>query len=617
MSNPYRKNSEFGEHSEEYPVMREPAYIPGEEWLSADNANAPEDTSPAPEITLPGNFSSDNRDRADRRRRRLKKLMFAFAAACIMFVAFKPLGLFKSTQAGGDIPPEEPENTFSLDDITDIPGDDDEPSIRIDYALLNGDTVEYSYFVLPGESQWNEGGMISGGWVYPVSVEAKVVDETGNTAYASDNPDIWEGSRGAFIYTVDAAGLTGEMKLVLTGSFTHNGTDKAVTAVRSVDIKPPEADTYAEVEAEADDSFTVSYHAKMTPQTSDKTAYDLETTAFYFSWYDENEEYMGGNGSVWNENDESVLPQPVFENSSYNISYEGPSSLSEAGDTVGYFSVVLELKDRNTGLPVTIETGLQPVPKPVEDDTIPYCDIIAYAFSSEMHADLVFSDMHKAYKVTLEVWDPRLETLESSEDITREALEESTYHVEPFFTDVIFHAHEDYYNYENYPESVRFTVVINYTDEGFDRTVSYSAETTEENGVFIKYLPDSESTWDPENAGSLYFSIEPSVGIPYNEVYFNQPEKVTGPGIVSITVTIDGKKIPASDFMIDNYEMTNVTFEDGRTADITYTEVRLKRPAGINEGEGKKAVVSITHYLTGRDMVWTTEKEMEFTVEPD
>ena len=566
MSNPYRKNSEFGEHSEEYPVMREPAYIPGEEWLSADNANAPEDTSPAPEITLPGNFSSDNRDRADRRRRRLKKLMFAFAAACIMFVAFKPLGLFKSTQAGGDIPPEEPENTFSLDDITDIPGDDDEPSIRIDYALLNGDTVEYSYFVLPGESQWNEGGMISGGWVYPVSVEARVVDETGNTAYASDNPDIWESSRGAFIYTVDAAGLTGEMKLVLTGSFTHNGTDKAVTAVRSVDIKPPEADTYAEVEAEADDSFTVSYHAKMTPQTSDKTAYDMETTAFYFSWYDENEEYMGGNGSVWNENDESVLPQPVFENSSYNISYEGPSSLSEAGDTVGYFSVVLELK---------------------------------------------------AYKVTLEVWDPRLETLESSEDITWEALEESTYHVEPFFTDVIFHAHEDYYNYENYPESVRFTVVINYTDEGFDRTVSYSAETTEENGVFIKYLPDSESTWDPENAGSLYFSIEPSVGIPYNEVYFNQPEKVTGPGIVSITVTIDGKKIPASDFMIDNYEMTNVTFEDGRTADITYTEVRLKRPAGINEGEGKKAVVSITHYLTGRDMVWTTEKEMEFTVEPD
>ncbi len=227
------------------------------------------------------------------------------------------------------------------------PGD---PSLVIDSAVLDGDSLVYTYSLAMNETD------------YPFTLYAKAVDGSGRTAEPASGPDVWDGSRVSFDYSLDVSGLELPMKLILTGTFSRDGQEGSVTAEKEV-IAMPLVITEAELSASpASDGSTIFFTGRIIPHSGTK-AIDAETVSFNMVWYDANGERIGGTGSIGG----GVLPDAKFDDFTrfWEYAYSGSAETDLAPDEAESFSCVLTVRDRTTGAQILLEP--EPVPIPREE----------------------------------------------------------------------------------------------------------------------------------------------------------------------------------------------------------------------------------------------------------
>ena len=602
MNKPYLYKSEFSIPPDDHPVSREHDEVPA--YRIPDIPAPPEEfAEPAPEFLPPGTFVSEQRD-VPSRARKLKKLLLALTSAAAVFLFLRPIGLLSSPVSAS------PQGTAAEGSAVSTQSD---LSLDIFYALLDGNTVRYSYAPALGRQESDPDSLL---WKYPVSVAAEVSDEQGGTAVPAHDPDVWDRPRDSAEYEIDASGLSGDMVLTLTAACDTDGDVRTLEKKLRVIPMPPEPEITTELSAAAageDAPYTIEYSARFTPDPSDTNSYDLTVTSFGINWYDEAGEYRGGRLGTGGAEEEFSLSDTYRDGDSWVFTYSGPADLPDS-DGITQFSVVLKLQDQKTRIPFTIETELTPIPGLAgRESVLPVAEIVAFSFYSEMYGGISFSDMEDATSVILEIVDPNLETVEQRLDITEEALNDLYYSIGSFTTDLLYENHEDYYSQDDvpFPMSVEFRVVIEYGD---GQTTSYSAMTREELNMFeASYIPENDR-WAGEEAGSIYFTTLPSVEYPDTEIVFGQPEKVTGPGIISISAEFDGVPVDPSLITVNSSERHAIFYggvDDGKEADVVYREVVIRKPSEIPDNDGRTAVLYITHYLASYDMVTTSEFRFE------
>lgn len=620
-------DNEFGRPPEEFPIFKEDDRPPVAEDFGMPEAaaGAPEYAVPAPEYPEPGSSSAAQEETGKRRRSFRRKLMMLAAAAAAFFLFFMPRGTagfpvipVQPTQQTGSDEPDKPgtetdaepgtepaESTAEPGESTaepaepetyaDIPGDPEEPQISINYAVRDGNTVRYNYIT----------GVWVRGEICPLTVWQLVYSpSTGYRAVPEHDPDVWEGSRDLTEYTVPVDTDAQDLQLVLTGTFTLDGEEKMIRAVRDIIPMPPEPGLSSTVSVGPDG---ISYEGVFIPQAGDDRVYDLSVVGFGCLMYSETGELIGGY-SVYDDAVPEIHPRT---GGGFEFFYSGPMN-RYFPDTAVSFSIGLTVVDQNTGLRYDLETERHDVVRKVFEE--PGCEITAFNFWSEMHAGILFSNMADVTKVTLEVWDPVMDYMDSSTDITEEAVRDLRYDVKPFTTDGIYEANQDYYGQPgvDFPMTVEFRVIIEYSTESGTRSATWSATTSAETGFYVKYLADADAALDPDHAGKLVIVTDSTPEVPESTVFLDQPDQVTGPGIISISAEINGEKVPAEDFQIDYYDYDAMFGGSDVTVHIRQAEVLLERPESMPEGEDSVVTMYVTHYLTSIGGAYTSRLEVPF-----
>lgn len=592
--------SEFSFPPEDYPVRREYDFVPAFE-CPPEPKPPNEHAAPAQEITAPGSFVSEKR--GERSQKKLRRLLLALTAAASVFVFSRPMGLLSGLTSAAVV-----QQTAAEGSIVSVQFD---PSLSIHYAVLDGGTVRYSYTAAPN-SQGSGPDLLP--WEHPVSVTAEVTDELGNSAVPDHGPDVWDRPGNEAEHEIDASGLAGGMVLTLTAECDIDGDVRTVRERLAVAPLPPAPEITTRLSAAAEENggdppaYTIDFSARFTPDPSDVGEYDFFVLSSGVKWYGETGEYLGSRIASGGTEEGFLLSDMYRDGVSWVFTYSGPADLG-AAEGAAQFTVELKLQDRKTRIPFTIETEKTPVPGTQHSSPVlPAADIVAYSFYSEMYGGISFSGMDDVTAVTLEIRDPDLDTVEERRDITEEAVNDLYYSTGFFTTDLLYENHEEYYSREDvpFPMRVEFRVVIEYGD---GRTATASALTREELNMFeAEYIPENDP-WAEDMAGSIYFTTMPSVGYPDTEIVIGQPEKVTGPGIISISAEVDGAPLDLSDITISS-SRRHATFyggaDDGKEADVVYREVLIRKPADMPDNEGHTAVLSVTHYLESCDMVYTS-----------
>ncbi len=312
-----------------------------------------------------------------------------------------------------------------------------------------------------------------------------------------------------------------------------------------------------------------------------------------------------------------LLPgSPLGTNAASQVPSGQKADSVESGAAEAELSAVSE--ETPAPIPAATAQAPTPTPSPTPSPTPtpvpivyeePACEIVAFNFSSEMHADMTFSSMADATKVTLEVFDPNTDYRDSVTDITKEAVEELEYRMEPFYTDGIYEANAAYYESSDvgFPMTVEIRVTVEYeTADGPAEKVFSALTAAEPTGYFVKYVSDAEGSYDPVYAGTVAVIAEVTPQFPETEILAGEPEKVTGPGIISVTGVFDGQPIDASDFTIW-YDEYDATFSGGEKAHLRIGNIMWKRPSSVTEQDGKEVTLYITHYLMSRKTAYTSE----------
>ena len=96
----------------------------------------------------------------------------------------------------------------------------------------------------------------------------------------------------------------------------------------------------------------------------------------------------------------------------------------------------------------------------------------------------------------------------------------------------------------------------------------------------------------------------------------NKPDKVVGPGVISVLMEADGRQFETLYTESSSEKEEGYTYYDaeGNELDITfyYASLVIPRPASLREGEGRTAHFYVTQYLENYDMVYTTELDVEY-----
>ena len=325
-------------------------------------SDAPEATPPPEEYA-----SGAVEERDHRRAKRFRfsgNAILAVLAVFALALAAKPMD---AAEAEADVVSEAAVEPVAVIDepepeaepaVTAMPGD---LELTIDYAILDGDTVEYLYSFDRHEVD------------YPITIYAKITDSFGNTAAPEYDPDVWDSSRSRFTYTMDVTGLSGDMTLEITAVFTRDGAEKSVTAVHSVIPKPPAAQTDASVVVTSADesSAVIDYEAHFIPDPADPVDYDLVITGFGIGWYGGDGTRQGYSRGVWEEDTE---PSVTRTQDGWAFAYSGPAAINAGPDGAELFTIVLDLYDSATGVTFTVETD----PTVIPDNSLDEPEITTY-----------------------------------------------------------------------------------------------------------------------------------------------------------------------------------------------------------------------------------------------
>lgn len=296
--------------------------------------SSPEFVAAPDEFAYPGTTgTSDNREK---RSKKNTMLYIAAVASLILSVVAATDG-FMEDNIFNPIPDPLNPIVSPTDNPSDVEGEPGDPAFKILYAKTDGTTLYYSYVTALGER------------MLPVSVYSTAIDSDGNTASPANDPDVWEGSRSAFEYTIDVSGLKGDLKLQLRGVFDKDGTEKEIIKTIDVDDIAMMPETWAMLNSE-DTTAEIHYDGFLIFNEEDPRIreYDFEVVSFNLEWYDSENNNIGGSAYVWDENSLPEISQ-LASAPGYTFSYYGPAHTDYAPDEARAFSVKLVVEDRSTG----------------------------------------------------------------------------------------------------------------------------------------------------------------------------------------------------------------------------------------------------------------------------
>ena len=357
-------------HNPEFSVLP-PEYVPKPE-LEYAALRAPEQPPLPPEFGQLGYTAEP----AAKKRRGLRELLALPAILLLGFLCLHPL---KAASAPAE--PSKPADTSSSPSSTPLPANTDELEpgtvvFQVNYAVLRGDTVEYNYVVYsqpqdPAD-EWPE-------TPYPISVYATVTDSGGNAAEPAVNPEVWIGSRDEPFFTVDAAGLSGDLTLTLTALYTENGEDRQTVGAYPVDVLPPEPETTAYFHLI--DDGTSDFKAELIPAAGYEDAYDLELLGFGFTYYAEGHAFYGSTASF------DDMPELTRgEDGVWLAHLMTESGVEYLPEEVKEIGAMVTLRDKKTGYIYRIESDAQEVPR----ETVP--ELAVYPLGSEHIIITVYND---------------------------------------------------------------------------------------------------------------------------------------------------------------------------------------------------------------------------------
>ena len=287
------------------------------------------------------------------RKRRLRQIL---ALPAILLLGF----LFVHGTGTLPTPPEtEPVPVESAEPLPSRP----EGSLVLDllYAVRDADTVRYSYTVyvpIPSldaaQAQGDEPAQL-----WPVSVYARVSDETGRVVSPAEDPEVWEGSRAAFAYSLDAAGMEGRLTLTLTAVYLEQGEERQTQVERRLPELPPTPELSAVLTRL--DNGQIDYTAEFIPQAGDDHAYRLRPDAFTLQWLDENGEPCGFS-QVWDPDTLPTLGRDA-ESGGFTALYQGPARLESPAEHAAGFYARLILTDEETGYPYAVDSNVLALPR--------------------------------------------------------------------------------------------------------------------------------------------------------------------------------------------------------------------------------------------------------------
>ena len=357
------------------------------------------------------------------------------------------------------------------------------------------------------------------------------------------------------------------------------------------------------------DWFWLDYNADFLPAEDDETVYDLEVHRFGISCYDKfgaalETTYVSASG----------IPDIEPAGRGFHFHYDGPAN-GEFPEGTDLIAIWMQVRDRNTDTIYEVLTETAAPPE-APDYVIPDCEIYVISHFSEFRGRLLFQGLDNADKVLLQYWDPETDSCDAEFDITKAALEDGTYNIEPFSTDFVYELHQAYYEAQNsFPMKLHIKVWIGYEGpEGHTLDV-FEADSIEE-GTWDVFYNDSTQTgwgeWNPPGCFQVYFKDRPE----FSSVLYDEEAIPGGSNVLIVRMRIDGEDVdidPAQLTMLHD-EFDAKVYENGELVDHHYhtSMLAIPRPAGYEEGEGHVANFTIIQYLDAAEKAVAFEQDIEF-----
>lgn len=325
-----------GEYYQSPSVPTAPEFVelPPEFSVPDYGAPAPELAAPPPEY--PKGMTTADAE-AQSNKRKWKKLAAAVLAGVV--------GLGGFFGAKGQAPAA-PSSGGDSSAQTVAPTSDTAPTIELDYAVIDGEILRYSYAVsMPAaQSYW------------PVAVQPSASGSDGQTV---DGPeDVWDGSRALFEYELPLRSeMVGAQTLTLTGSYEQDGETRTVTASKTVEPLPEGS---AGAFFWLNDDYTADFKAYLIAQKGDTHPYDLEPLSLQAEALDEDREPVG---VFWTLSDLNELQPDRFDEETFSeYTFYRCDKITEAPDGAKYCRFRMELRDNSNGYIYRIDSNACPLP---------------------------------------------------------------------------------------------------------------------------------------------------------------------------------------------------------------------------------------------------------------
>ena len=255
----------------------------------------------------------------------------------------------------------------------------------------------------------------------------------------------------------------------------------------------------------------------------------------------------------------------------------------------------------------------EPEPESVELD----CELVFFKFSAEHLGFVKLINQEQVRSAVVEIWEPVLDTLEWSHELTEEELAMGYYELPAFDESETYFKHLDDYQEKNIYPSVELRAILVVDGEDGEETLRYTQAASYEQGWAVRYWPDDYvPTWDFENAYPGYFALNTYES--FNKVpqvamgSYETAEEGSG---IYVSLELNGVPVSEEDYEVVIREEEGYSYdENGEVVPdgsyYYYATLLIRRPD--DAPLSGTARFTVYQKLEGYDIVWTTIKEIAY-----
>lgn len=259
-----------------------------------------------------------------------------------------------------------------------------------------------------------------------------------------------------------------------------------------------------------------------------------------------------------------------------------------------------------------------PLPQTSEQTDELVCDLVFFQFSSSHEGFVKLINQEQVLAATVELWEKNLDTLEWRADMTAEEISNGYYRLPPFDESETYFNHLDSYrDGDLYPElEMRVTLTLG-DGSGGAETLNYAASPSAEQGWGVSYWPDDYvPLWDGQEYYPGCFAVmsyESAEAPP--KLRMGDYQDAVNSGEICVSLSIDGKEVPASGSRV--VTRAELIYRYGESGDLEesgevlyYTTLIIPHPA--DAPASGTAHFTVCQKLSGYDLVWVTERDLEY-----